>query len=278
MLSQMTAIVPGIKDLPGLLKLSFKAIREPVALLALLALPPVGSRFGQRWTLLFLFALISFVIAELAAIQAGANINYFFEALLALVPAAVLGILRLIYWARQRIGVAAFLSAVILFHFLPLTVLDLYQTLWLRRSSQEVEHWNAQFRNAQNVLSGYHIFSTVPRLALLDPAPVLTEPYLMSYLQRIGKFDPQPILERIRNKEFDVVITRSRRESWRGVPHIAPDLRRAIEESYVPQCTMLGALVQVPRPRRGDDDLIRELNRNNCVPLRGDATAVSQSW
>ena len=278
MLSQMTAIVPGIKDLPGLLKLSFKAIREPVALLALLALPPVGSRFGQRWTLLFLFALISFVIAELAAIQAGANINYFFEALLSLVPAAVLGILRLIHWARQRIGVAAFLSAVILFHFLPLTVLDLYQTLWLRSSSQEVEHWNAQFRNAQNVLSGYHIFSTVPRLALLDPAPVLTEPYLMSYLQRIGKFDPQPILERIRNKEFDVVITRSRRESWRGVPHIAPDLRRAIEESYVPQCTMLGALVQVPRARRGDDDLLRELNRNNCVPLRGDATAASQSW
>jgi hypothetical protein len=278
MLSQMTAIVPGIKDLPGLLKLSFKAIREPIALLALLALPPAGSRFCQRWTLLFLFALISFAIAELAALQAGANINYFFEALLALVPAAVLGIFRLIHWARQRIGVAVFLSAVILFHFLSPTVLDLYQTLWLQSAGREVERWNAQFRKAQNVLGAYHIFSTVPRLALLDPAPVLTEPYLMSYLQRVGKFDPQPILDRIRNNEFDLVITASRRISWRGVPHIAPDLRRAIEESYAPQCTMFGALVQVPRARPGDDDLLQELNRNNCVPLRGDAGAAGPIW
>jgi hypothetical protein len=128
------------------------------------------------------------------------------------------------------------------------------------------------------VLGGYHIFSTVPRLALLDPAPVLTEPYLMSYLERVGKFDPQPILERIRNKEFDLVITASRRVSWRGVPHIAPDLRRAIEESYVPQCTILGALVQVPRALPGDDDLLQELNRNNCVPLRGDASAAGPIW
>ena len=278
MLSQMTAIVPGIEDLPGSLKLSFKAIREPVALLALIALPPGGSRICQRWTLLFLFALISFAIAELAAIQAGANINYFFEALLALVPAAVLGILRLIHWARQRIGVAVFLSAVILFHLLPPTVLDLYQALWLHNTGQEVERWNDQFRKARNVLGGQHIFSTVPRLALLDPAPVLTEPYLMSYMQRLGKFDPQPILDRIRSQEFDLVITASRRESWRGVPHIAPDLRRAIEESYVPQCTILGALVQVPRARPGDDDLRRQLNRNGCAPLRGDAIAAGQSW
>ena len=278
MLSQMTAVVPGIKDLPGLLKLSFKAIREPVALLALLALPPVGTRFGQRWTLLFLFACISFVIAEVAAVQAGANINYFFEALLALVPAAVLGILRLIHWARQRIGVAAFLSAVILFHFLPPTVLDLYQMLWLQSPSREVERWNDQFRKARNVLGGYHIFSTAPRLALLDPAPALTEPYLMSYLQQIGKFDPQPILERIRNMEFDVVITPARRVSWRGVPHIAPDLRHAIEGSYVPQCMTFGALVQVPRARPGDDALLQELNRNGCVPLRGVATRPDPSW
>jgi hypothetical protein len=191
---------------------------------------------------------------------------------------AVIGILRLIHWARQRIGVAAFLSAVILFHFLPLTVLDLYQTLWAQSAIQEMEHWNDQFRKARNVLGGYHIFSTVPRLALLDPAPVLTEPYLMSYLQRIGKFDPQPILERIRSKEFDLVITASRRISWRGVPRIAPDLHRAIEESYVPQCTLLGALVQVPRARPGEDaPLVQELNRKGCAPLR-DAAAAGQSW
>jgi hypothetical protein len=128
------------------------------------------------------------------------------------------------------------------------------------------------------MLGGLHIFSTVPRLALLDAAPALTEPYLMSYMQQLGKFDPQPILERVRSKEFDVVITASRRVSWRSVPHIAPDLRRAIEESYVPQCTVLGALVQVPRARPGNDDLLRGLNRNGCVPLHRDATAAGINW
>jgi hypothetical protein len=84
MLSQITALSPGIKDLPGASRLTFRAIREPVSLLSLLALPPIASRFSPRWALLFLFALISFVIAGLTELQAGANINYFFEALLAL--------------------------------------------------------------------------------------------------------------------------------------------------------------------------------------------------
>jgi hypothetical protein len=82
---------------------------------------------------------------------------------------------------------------------------------------------NDLFRKAQHVLNGRHIFSTVPRLALLDPTPVLTEPYL--YQQRLGKYDPQPILERIENDEFDAVITSAKSKSWRGIPVIYPGKR-----------------------------------------------------
>jgi hypothetical protein len=59
--------------------------------------------------------------------------------------------------------------------------------------------------------------STVPRLALIDPVPTLTEPFLMSYLVRLGKIDPEPIVRQVRNGDFDVVITLAEREeNWRG--------------------------------------------------------------
>jgi hypothetical protein len=165
--------------------------------------------------------------------------------------------------------VAVFLSAILLFYFLPPIALDLYETLWAVGNYQEVKTSNSRFRQAQNALGGLHIFSTVPRLALLDPAPALMEPYLMSYMELLGKFDPQPLLGRVRSKEFDVVITAIRSINWRGVPRIAPNLHRAIEEAYEPQCTMIGALVHVPRARAGADDLLQELERSGCMPVRG---------
>jgi hypothetical protein len=278
MLAQMIALSPGISDLLGALRLSFRELKEPVALLALLALPPIGFRAWSRWTLLFLFALISLAIGGLAAIQAGASLNYFFEGLLVLVPAAVLGVLRLICWARQRAGVAVFLSAIILLHFLPPTALSLYETLWSDSARQQVMRGNRKVRDLEHILAGRHIFSTVPRLALLDPVPAVTEPFLMSYMQQLGKFDPAPIAQRIRDEEFDVVITAARPAAYRGIPKIAPDLRRAIEEAYEPQCTMIGALVHVPRARAGADDLVRELDRNGCMPVHGGGTTAGANW
>ena len=278
MFSQMTALSPGTKDLRGWFTLTFRAVREPVFLLALLALPPVASPRSPRWTLLFLFALISFVIAALTELQAGGNINYFFEALLALVPAAVLGILRLIHWTRQDVRISALLSAIVLFYFLPPVALDLYQTLWLKSSYHDVESSNHRFREVQNALGGLHIFSTVPRLALLDAAPALTEPYLMAYMQQLRKFDPQPILQRVRAKEFDVVITLLHSENFRGVPRIAPELHQAIEAAYEPWCTMIGALIHLPRGRPAEGDVVRKLDSNGCVPLRGRPTEAGLSW
>ena len=275
MLAQMTALSPAVKHLPGAVTLSFRAIREPVTLLALLALPPIGLRSWSRWTLLFLVAVISLAIGGLATIQAGASLNYFFEGLLVLVPAAVLGILRLIRWARQRAGVAAFLSSIILLHLLPPTALSLYETLWSESASQQVVRGNSKVRDLKHILAGRHIFSTVPWLALLDPPPIVTEPFLMSYMQQLGKFDPEPIAQRIRDQEFDVVITAVGPPDYRGIPKIAPDLRRAIEEAYKPQCRMVGALMHVPRARAGADDLIQELDRDGCIPVRDDGKTAS---
>jgi hypothetical protein len=144
---------------------------------------------------------------------------------------------------------------------------ELYRTI--QSQGDAVKSRNDTFRTVQNVLRGRHIFTTVPRLAMMDPVPVLMEPLLATYLQRLGKFDPQPILQRIRSNEFDLVITETRIRSWRGLV-LSPDIHRAIEASYRPQSVIGHYLMHLPRSRSGDSGLLEELDRNRCVPVRVD--------
>jgi hypothetical protein len=274
--SQILALSPGIKDVRGCLKLISEAIKEPVVPLALAAFPFVVSVACPRWALLILFASLSFLLSGFADIQAGGNINYFFEALFALVPAAVLGVVLLTQWARRRIGLAVFLSALVVIYLLPSKAQELYRTI--RSQSDAVKSRNDTLRIVQNVLHGRHFFSTVPRLAMMDRVPVLMEPFLLTYQQRLGKFDPQPIIERIRSNEFDLVITETPSRSWRGLPVISPDIHRAIEASYRPQCVVGNFLMHLPRARSGDSSLLEELDQSRCVPVRVDNDSPGPNW
>jgi hypothetical protein len=195
--------------------------------------------------------------------------------LFALVPEAVLGVVLLIRWARRRIGLAVFLSALVVIYLLPPKAEELYHNI--RSESDAVKSRNDTFRMVQKVLQGRHIFSTVPRLAMIDPAPVLMETFLLTYLQRLGKFDPQPMIERIRNNEFDIVITKPQAVSWRGVPLISPDIHHAIDTSYRPQCVVGNYLIHLPRSRSEDSGLLEELDRNRCVAVSGDNDSPNPS-
>jgi glycosyl transferase family 87 len=277
--SQILALSPGIKDVRGCLKLISEAVKEPVVPLALAAFPLVVSVACPRWALLFLFASLSFLLSGIADVQVGGNINYFFEPLFALVPAAVLGVVILTQWARRRVGLAVFLSALVVIYLLPSNLPSNTQQLYraVRSQGDFVKSRNDTFRIVQNVLQGRHIFTTVPRLAMMDPVPVLMEPLLLTYLQRLGKFDPQPIIERIRRNEFDLVITETPSRSWRGLV-MSPDIHRAIEASYRPQCVVGNYLMHIPRSRSGDSGLLEELDRNRCVPIRVDNASVGPNW
>ena len=127
---------------------------------------------------------------------------------------------------------------------------------------------NELFRNVERVLRGSHIFSTVPRLALLNPAPALMEPYLLSYLHRLGKLDATMIVERVRHSEFDVAITAARPESWRGIVHVDPDVHDAVAASYEPRCTLSGWLFHLPRnPHSASRELAQGLASIGCAPI-----------
>ncbi len=274
MISQMMAMAPGIRDFPGCLQLVLRAIREPVVLLALPALPLVILRRWPRWGLLLLFVLVSFGIAALTDIQAGGNINYFYEGFFALTPLSVLGAFRLIVWSRQHAAIAAFLTGLILIHFWLVDAQNLYSAR-AEISPWKIKAQNALFRRTEDALRGQHIFSTTPRMALFDPHPALMEPHLLSYMQRLGKANPEPIVERIRSGEFDLVITAQNRDSWRGIPRVGPDLENAIVAAYTPQCTALSNVLLLPRHRPEEAVLIRKLHQIGCIPYH---QPTAPSW
>src|SRR5438552_7551346 len=268
MLPQMLALSPGIADVSGSLLLMRQALRELVILLALLSFPPVAWRTWPRWALIFIFAATSFAVGGLTDLQAGGNVNYYFEMLFAVVPMAVFGVLRLVVMARRN-AMLGLLVALFGIYFLAPRALALYG---------EIENVGADeaFLKVAGALHGQRIFSTIPRLALLDPHPPLLEPYLLTYMHRLGKLDPKPILESIRNNEYDVVITAARPQNWRGVLHIDPDVRNAIVGSYSPQCTLRGWLLQLPRhPHSTSSDLAQQLANMGCEPV---PASTGPSW
>jgi hypothetical protein len=272
MLAQILALSPGIPDVVGSLKLIRQVLETPVVLLALAALPGVISRLSPRWMLLFMFSLASFGMNGLAAVQSGANLNYFFESLLALVPFAVLGTLHLLAWSRTRAGLASFLAGLILFEwFLPKAESLLH---FVRSGPHAAAMNDARFRKTAAGLEGLRIFSTVPRMALLDTQPALVEPFLLTYMSRLGKTDMHPILERVRRAEFDIAITADSDTTWRGIHHVTPQLRKALMLAYKPYCTLPNEitsisafpLVYLPLAKSADGAVIDRLSRIGCMP------------
>jgi hypothetical protein len=279
MLQQMMALSPGIADFRGLLGLIQESASQPVVLLAALAISPAALRAGSRWGLLIVFTLTSLTLGTLADIQAGGNVNYFFEGLFATVPAAVLGLRRLTVWAGQRVGAGVFVTVLFTCYFLVPTARNLLSSITVSSPGPAgVRSENQAFRRLEDALRGRHIFSTIPRAALLDADPALVEPYLLSYMQRLGKFDPAPILRRIRAGEFDVVITSSKPASWRGISHIAPELRQAIAASYRAHCVYSRYLFHFAEHRHDNGALERALTGIGCIPVECNPPSVCPTW
>src|SRR5450755_484760 len=80
---------------------------------------------------------------------------------------------------------------------------------------------NREMRKLQQVLARRTVLSFVPSVTQLTSEQIVTEPFLLSHLNRLGKYDLHPLENRIRNQEFGVVVTSALSEGWRGIPHVA---------------------------------------------------------
>jgi hypothetical protein len=154
MFSQMFALSPGVTDVAGNVRLIHLASSEPIVLLALLALPLLILRTWPRWRLIVIFAATSFALAALADLQAGGNVNYYYESLFAIVPIAVLGMLRASRLARRHVAVGLFLVGLFAIHFLAPSV----EALRRVATGATVDDRNDVFRRLEPPLRGRRIF------------------------------------------------------------------------------------------------------------------------
>jgi len=136
----------------------------------------------------------------------------------------------------------------------------------LPESPSAVRSSNDLLRKTAGALRGVHIFSTVSRLALLDSEPALMEPFGFAYLRRIGKLNGQPVFDRIRAGEFDVLITAKANTTYRGIHFVDRPFRAVISAAYKPYCTIAGNVFYLPLSRQRDDGLIQRLDGIGCRP------------
>ena len=268
MISQMLSLSPGVRNVGGNVVLMNKVAGELVILLSLVGLASIEWRAWAKETLLALYLAISFMVAAVTAVQAGANINYYWETLFASIPFAVLGVLRLMELARRHTALGPALAVFLFIHSLIPVAMSAYDEGVPTLERGWVESGDNEMRKLSQVLAGSRIFSSIPRLALLDPNPPLTEPFLLSYLHRLGKVDLGPFTQPLLRREYDVVITYDYPASWRNVHHLDPELRSAIASSYKPYCTFYGGLFHFPDGVDPSTSILKgRLREIGCSPV-----------
>src|SRR5262249_50959875 len=196
MIEQMTTFRTIIPEYRELINHIARVLKEPVPLLALPALPVIAwypLRPWRRWRLLLLFSAISFCIAASTDVHAGGNFNYFYEFLFSATPLAVLSVFHLKANTRKWKAGGVFLAGLILF-YLVLPIIQDLRSLRESLSSSYIRTANQRASLIREVFQGRHIFTTVSYVALFDPQPAMIEPFLFSYLQRVGKIDPTPVM------------------------------------------------------------------------------------
>jgi hypothetical protein len=278
MIAQMTALTTIIPDYRGLIYHIARVLGEPVSLLAVAAL--IGQyplRPWRPWKLLLLFSAISFCIAALTDVQAGGNLNYFYEFLFSATPLAVLSVFYLKADPRKWKAGSVCLAGLIGFYIMLLIVRD-FQSLRERLSLTYIRTANQQASLIREAFQGRHIFTTVPYVALFDPQPAMIEPFLFSYLQRVGKLDPTPVMNSLAREEFEAVVTQRQAPSYRGIDHISPGLRQAIITAYTPHCELYGLLVHLPRDTAHSGGLRTKLQEIGCQPVLCDNGGSCPPW
>jgi hypothetical protein len=273
MIRQILSLSPGIRNASHNLAYMDDVVSQLVILLALLGVATIDQSVWFQWrkwpkeVLIAVFCAVSFVIAGFTDLQAGGSNNYYLEFLLAAVPLAVLGVLRLVDLARGNAVLGFALTSVLILHFLTPAAMRLYTDIGVLRQGWAQPN-NAEFQKLEQALKGHRFFSVVPRLALLEPDPLLTEPYLMTYLHRLGKIDVTPIVEPVRRTEYELVITNSSPRSHRGVSLVDPTLRSAISDSYRPYCQRRELLFHLPiAVAPADSTLAQHLKDIGCLPI-----------
>lgn len=242
-------LLAGVRlDYRGYYTIIYQFLSEPVAILSATALPVVLISRVRRWQLPILFAGASLGIGLVTSIQAGGNVNYFFECLFALTPLAAFAVLRVYRQAELGTAVNVFCGLLILIVLVPPNLRAVYWEA-ARTRPQDIQSANRRVVAVRHALQDSRVFALVPWVALLTKEPPLTEPFIFSSLSMAGKLDSRPLSESIRRTQFDAIVTYNHPEAFRGVELFSPEFRQAAQAAYTPFCVYGDLLFQLPREK-----------------------------
>jgi hypothetical protein len=240
----------------GVVKFFIQVFEEPPFLLGVAILlgllVPMLARPYPRWQLLTIFLGCSFAIATYTSRQSGANVNYFYESLLALTPFVVLGMLRLRSGRARSMGI--FLGLVLL-----LSVKPALRSLQAGVGAiAKVQERNVGLGLIRAALEGESVLSILPDVTAPLKGQVVSEPFLLNYLILSTGADVTPLEARIRKDDFDLVVTYPGNYSYRGVAFMPDPIRTAIMDSYHPHCRLGGILFHLPNKRLASTEMVEE--------------------
>src|SRR5579863_8526992 len=233
--------------------------REPAVLLGMTMLPVLVSRRSARWTLLTLYLALTFAESTLLAVQAGGNINYFFESLFAITPFAAAGVL----WVRDNLSVRVSVLVGLLIWGLGIDPL-IPATVEASHVAKELKAQNRYIQNLRAELAGKNVFSSSGWVSHLTERVAIPEPYLLGYLERGAKWDSGIWAAGIRRQDYDLVVTDLPQITFRTIPHIPPKIHIAIEDAYEPFCACPGILLFRRRQEIPDSAAMARLTAIGC--------------
>jgi hypothetical protein len=273
MLEHLLVLHSAVPDYSGVRKFLFQLGQEPVLLLGVSMVSLLVSRRCFEWSPLALYFLVSFAVSALLAIQAGGNINYFFESLFAITPFAAAGMFRLRH--RVRCLDSVFVALLICGLAINPTVRSTVETI---RLAKDAPTQNRHLEQLRQEFAGKNVFSTVGWVSHLTENVAISEPFLLSYLERSAKWDSGLWAARVYQQTFDLVVVDLPAATWRGVPHIPPKIRAAIEKSYEPFCACPGILLFHRRGEGLDSVRLAQFNAIGCHAVACPNMTECQAW
>lgn len=273
MIAQIFAVTNPLRDVPGLLRIILTVLEEPIFLIALATLPSLilCLHWRGRWALLVAFVCFSLFTALATGIQAGANVNYFFEALFGLAPCATLGLLKL---SRERSTVGVFLASMIL---LVAAVPRIRIASTTRQAALAMNAYNKRALALRATMQGRRVLALAPEVAILAPEIILSDPFTAAHMERVGRFDLRPLAQQIRTGLFDVVVTYKSRRVYRGIDLLSPTLRSAILGNYRPYCALDDSLFFM-HANGADSSLERQLATIGCDVQACSVAKSCEGW
>jgi hypothetical protein len=181
--------------------------------------------------LLLLYMVFAWMAGFYITMAPGANVNAFLEAWVLSAVLAAFGLYRL---SKNWASVAASAKAALLILWLAATAVSL--AAWRIPMSS---HPPAMYGELADIVRGHRVLSDFPYVAAQGIRPELMDPSVNHYLELTKHWSPQPLLNEIKNQEFDFVIvglSGGEPRQWRGLTLFSASILKEISADYRLAC------------------------------------------